>query len=103
LTAGRPTATAVRSKPEPLKSIPGVGPKIAEKLQLIGISEVSDLKDANPEELYGRLEETLGVHVDPCVLYVFRAAVYYASRQEHDPEKLKWWNWKNQGRVSFQS
>jgi hypothetical protein len=21
--------------------------------------------------------------------------VYYASNAEHDPEKLKWWNWKN--------
>lgn len=41
-----------------LVSIPGVGPKIAQKLQLVGIREASDLKDANPE-------------------------------------KLKWWNWKD--------
>jgi len=31
------------------------------------------------------------------VLYTFRCAVYYASNSNHDPEKLKWWNWKNDG------
>lgn len=56
---------------------------------------MSDLKGADPQELYerlGRLEET---RQDPCVLYVFRSAVYYASHKRHDPEKLKWWNWKD--------
>ncbi|MHB9112101.1 MAG: helix-hairpin-helix domain-containing protein [Thermoleophilia bacterium] len=86
----------MKPQSEDLESIPGVGPKIARKLRLIGVSRVSDLKDANPEKLFGQLEKTLGTHVDPCVLYVFRAAVYYASRREHDPEKLKWWNWKQE-------
>ena len=27
------------------------------------------------------------------VLYVFRCAVYFASKQ-HNPELLKWWHWK---------
>lgn len=31
---------------------------------------------------------------DRCLLYVFRCAVYYASRAKHDPEVLKWWNWR---------
>lgn len=79
---------------ENLESIPGVGPKIAAKLRTIGIHQVSDLKDADPEKLFGRLEDAVGANMDPCVLYVFRCAVYYASSQEHDPEKLKWWNWK---------
>ena len=86
----------LKLKSEELETIPGVGPKIAQKLRSIGVSRVNDLRDANPEELYNNLEKTVGAHVDPCVLYVFRAAVYYASRQEHDPEKLKWWNWKEQ-------
>ncbi|WP_334292712.1 helix-hairpin-helix domain-containing protein [Parasporobacterium paucivorans] len=29
------------------------------------------------------------------MLYVFRCAVYYANEEAHDPEKLKWWNWKD--------
>ncbi|NMB56563.1 pathogenicity locus, partial [Candidatus Beckwithbacteria bacterium] len=31
---------------------------------------------------------------DRCLLYVFRCAVYYA-KGGRDPEKLKWWNWKD--------
>ena len=38
--------------------------------------------------------EYAGVVQDRCLLYVFRCAVYYASAQKHEPEKLKWWNWK---------
>ena len=34
-------------------------------------------------------------HQDRCVLYAFRCAVYYASHTTHDPNLLKWWNWKD--------
>ena len=36
-----------------------------------------------------------GFTEDRCELYVFRCAVYYAEHEEHDPEKLKWWYWKD--------
>ncbi|NJM89920.1 MAG: hypothetical protein HC847_25010 [Hydrococcus sp. RU_2_2] len=36
-----------------------------------------------------------GQHIDRCVLYVFRCAVYYASNSVREPELLKWWNWKD--------
>jgi hypothetical protein len=39
------------------------------------------------------------MQIDPCVLYVFRCAVYYASHEVHDPDLLKWWNWKDGGRA----
>ena len=29
------------------------------------------------------------------MLYVFRCAIYYASNTEHNPELLKWENWKD--------
>ncbi|MHA2066255.1 MAG: hypothetical protein ACXABY_17925 [Candidatus Thorarchaeota archaeon] len=29
------------------------------------------------------------------MLYVFRCAIYYASNNEHDPQLLKWQNWKD--------
>ncbi|WP_394701143.1 helix-hairpin-helix domain-containing protein [uncultured Methanolobus sp.] len=35
------------------------------------------------------------MNLDRCMLYVFREAVYFASNEEHDPELLKWWNWKD--------
>ncbi len=56
---------------------------------------MGDLKNRDPEKLYRKLEMTMGTHIDRCVLYVFRSAVYYASHAEHDPEMLKWWKWKD--------
>lgn len=85
----------IEHRSEDLESIPGVGPRIAQKLELIGVRRVSDLRGSNPEQLYRKLELTIGAHIDRCVLYVFRLAIYYASHQKHDPEKLKWWNWKD--------
>lgn len=79
----------------PLQQIPGVGPSIAKDLQSIGIFSVNQLKNRDPEELYERLMLHVGSHVDRCMLYVFRCAVYYASTKKHDPEKLTWWNWKD--------
>jgi nucleotidyltransferase/DNA polymerase involved in DNA repair len=85
----------MKQRSEAIESIPGVGVKIAQKLQLIGVHRVDDLRGANPERLYDTLEQTIGARVDRCVLYVFRAAVYFANNQKHDSEKLKWWNWKD--------
>ena len=79
---------------EELETVPGVGRSIAEDLWNIGIRSVADLKGRNPEELYERSNAFAGTVQDRCLLYVFRCAVYYASEKEHDPEKLKWWNWK---------
>ncbi len=78
-----------------LFEIPGVGPKTAEDLNLLGISRVDDLNGKDPEELYARLCSVRGQQLDRCVLYVFRCAVYYATEETHDPDKLKWWNWKD--------
>lgn len=78
-----------------LQSIPGVGKSIAEDLRVIGIKKISDLRDGNPEVLYNDLCKRMGKPIDRCLLYVFRCAVYFASNPNHDPEKLKWWYWKD--------
>jgi hypothetical protein len=78
-----------------LQRVPGVGKKISRDLHDIGVHSVRDLKDSDPEELYARICLREGVNVDRCMLYVFRCAVYYASSETHDPELLKWWNWKD--------
>lgn len=89
--------TAVRMKREKskLEVIPSVGTSIAADLISLGITRVSQLKGRSPEALYKKLCDLTGEHQDPCVLYTFRCAVYFASNASHDPEKLKWWNWKN--------
>lgn len=77
-----------------LQTIPGVGPAISKDLYNLGIRSVADLKGKNPEELYEQLCIYQGRRVDRCMLYVLRCAVYYASEESPEPEKLKWWNWK---------
>lgn len=79
----------------PLEVIPGVGPAAAGDFHRLGIFDVPDLKGRDPQELFDTLIEIDGHPHDRCVLYVIRAAVYYASTTRHDPEKLKWWNWKD--------
>ncbi|MEJ0021824.1 MAG: helix-hairpin-helix domain-containing protein [Candidatus Doudnabacteria bacterium] len=76
--------------------IPGIGKSIAQDLFDLGIRKVSDLKGKDPEKLYKDFCYLQGQQIDRCLLYVFRGAVYFASHKTHDPEKLKWWNWKDQ-------
>jgi len=64
-----------------LQKIPGVGPSIAQDLYDLGIEHIIDLKDGNPEQLYQQLCVLRGQHIDRCVLYVFRCAIYYASQK----------------------
>lgn len=77
-----------------LQRIPGVGPRIAEDLWRLGIRQEVDLRGRDPQALYDHLCVLEGGHVDRCMLYVLRCAVYYASTPEPDPELLKWWRWK---------
>jgi predicted flap endonuclease-1-like 5' DNA nuclease len=78
-----------------LTVIPGVGPSLAADLYGLGIQSVAALKKRDPEVLYEELMKQVGGHVDRCVLYVFRCAVYFAEEARPNPEKLKWWNWKD--------
>jgi hypothetical protein len=88
-----------RGTGESLESVPGIGPSLAADLRRLGVRRVGDLKGRNAESLYGRLCRLEKASVDRCVLYAFRCAVYYASRSRHDPELLKWWNWKDGGKA----
>lgn len=78
-----------------LQIIPGVGKSIAKNLQNIDICSVDDLKGKDPETLYEASNLYVGKIQDRCLLYVFREAVYFAENKNPDPEKLKWWNWKD--------
>ena len=78
-----------------LQLIPGIGPKLAQKFHDIGIKRISDLKGKKPEALYSQMSAKQGVQIDRCVLYVCRSSVYFAETENPDPEKLKWWYWKD--------
>lgn len=77
------------------RQIPGVGKSIAEDLWDLGLRSLKDLNGASAEELYGALCALKNTHIDRCVLYVFRCAVYFVSSDYHEPELLKWWYWKD--------
>ncbi len=79
-----------------LQTIPGIGKSIAEDLRNIGIRSIADLMGKDPEQLYKQSNMFEGVVQDRCLLYTFRCAVYFANHKTHDPEKLKWWNWKDE-------
>ena len=79
----------------PLEEIPGVGRRIAAVMESLGIRSVSDLAGRDPEELYRRECVLKGFQEDRCALYVWRLAVYYAENPVREPEKLKWWYWKD--------
>lgn len=83
-------------KPE-LIQIPGVGKSIANDLLNININTIADLRGKSPLKLYDLSNAHAGMVQDRCLLYVFRCAVYYAETPvaKRDPEKLKWWNWKD--------
>ena len=78
-----------------LQIIPGVGKSISLDLWDLGIRKVSDLKGRNPETLYNRSNKLAGIKQDPCLLYTFRCAVYFASGKKLVKKKLDWWYWKN--------
>jgi hypothetical protein len=77
-----------------LTVIPGIGKSLAADLLQLGYTQVAQLKGEDPQKMYERLCILSGQRQDPCVLYTFRCAVYYASTPDPQPEKLKWWNWK---------
>lgn len=79
-----------------LMKIPGVGKSLARDLLDLGYLSVADLEGEDPEEMYMRLCVIRGGHIDRCVLYVFRCAVYFSENKDPDPELLKWWSWKDQ-------
>ena len=78
-----------------LQSIPSIGPSLARDLRVLGVRRVADLKRRNPERMYAQLNRLRGQRQDPCVLYTFRCAVYYARTPRPAPRLLKWWNWKD--------
>ena len=78
-----------------LQSIPGIGKACSLDLWNIGVRSISDLAGQNPSVLYDKLNTYSGVKQDICMLYTFRCAVYYATENHQEKEKLNWWYWKD--------
>lgn len=85
-----------------LRTIPGIGKVAARELLDMGYKSIADLKRADPELMYIEHNNQRGQVQDICVLYTFRAAVYYAKTfgKKQDTEKLKWWNWMDKKKIT---
>ncbi|MES2644350.1 MAG: helix-hairpin-helix domain-containing protein [Myxococcota bacterium] len=92
----RPTSPEHRAALTALRTLPAIGPSLAQDLWLLGYRAPPDLVGADPMEMYRRLEALSGSTQDPCVLDTFRCAVYAASTPEPDPARLEWWWWSRQ-------
>jgi len=77
-----------RAKNE-LRSLMNVGPATQKDLALLGITTIEQLAQANPNELYERLQIITGTIHDPCVWDVFAAIIHEAKTGEKTP----WWHW----------
>lgn len=78
-----------------LRSLPSIGPSLAQALMDLGLHAPTDLRGRNPEQMFADLCSLRGEKIDRCVLYSFRCAVHAATSDDRDLELRKWWNWKD--------
>ena len=76
-----------------LKDLAGIGPRMREDLQALGIASVEALRGEDPRQLYDRLSALKGARMDPCVLDTFTCAVAQARDPRLPPDQRNWWYW----------
>jgi len=72
-----------------LLELMNVGKAVHRDLLRLGITSVEQLAQANPNDLYMRLEKITQAHQDPCAWDVLAAIVHEAQTGE----KMPWWHW----------
>lgn len=81
------------NKKRKLIDLVSVGPRILDVFHAMGIFEVEQLVDADPDDLYQRIIEIKKMRVDPCVHDVFRTAIEQARDPNLPREKCDWFYW----------
>lgn len=78
-----------------LRHIPNVGEQTEKDLTAMGYTTLESLKGKKAEDLYREECALRGVEIDRCQLYLYRAVEYFVNTEKPDPEKCKWWLWKD--------
>lgn len=85
-TRSRHDTEAIRRE---LRKLPNVGPRVADDLVRLGITQVKDLVGRNADEMYEAICKADRTRHDPCVWDVFAAVVDFAKG---GPPR-KWWEY----------
>ena len=78
-----------------LRKIPNVGKQTEQDLTAMGYTTIDSLRGKKAEELYEEECRLRGCILDRCQLYLYRAVEYYVNTEIPDPQKYKWWFWKD--------
>ncbi|MEU5418246.1 helix-hairpin-helix domain-containing protein [Streptomyces sp. NPDC020799] len=72
-----------------LTTLVNVGRSVARYFERIGITEIAQLRDRDPVELYERMSAAFGERLDPCLLDTVMSAVDQAEGLPARP----WWHY----------
>jgi len=72
-----------------LLTLKNVGSATYEDLCKLGIDSIKELAEADPDELYARLQEITKQAHDPCVWDIFAAIIHEAKTGKAQ----SWWQW----------
>ena len=76
-----------------LTDLRGIGRKMLEDFEQLGISTVRQLRAEDATRLYARMCEIAGTRQDPCVLDTYRCAIEQARNPRLPEEQRDWWYW----------
>jgi nucleotidyltransferase/DNA polymerase involved in DNA repair len=76
-----------------LADLRGIGKKMLEDFDKLGVRSVAQLKSCDADELYRRMCEITGTRQDPCVHDTYRCAIEQARNPNLPEEQKDWWFW----------
>ena len=87
-----------KKQKHPLLSLRSVGPATLQDLQMLGIDSISQLAEADPQDLYDNLCALTGSKQDICVFDTFCCAIAQAQNPDL-PDEQKEWSWWSRQRL----
>jgi len=68
-----------------LQNLPNVGPATAQDLAMLGITEPTQLKHRDPDQMFEELCAKSGRKGDPCMRDVFESIIAYSNGAQAQP------------------
>ncbi len=76
-----------------LRDLRGIGKKMLQDFELLGVKSVRQLKSQDAQVLYDRMCALTKTRQDPCVLDTYRCAIEQARNPNLPKEHKDWWYW----------